>query len=177
MFKNFFNDFFETVWEDFDDAIAEKNDKLNGNDKNKHYFHIIMDEYDNGRRVCHKEKEMKNGKIVKDINNVIEDKPSKCNEEKGEKCNNGNSCGQRVCKRAEKEGRIKYLEQLVEEQDKTIIAKDKEIENLDKHLVSAERALICKEDEIIELKKKLEKLELKSRLYDEKFKALRELFK
>lgn len=72
VFDKMVGDFFESVKE------LEKNEE-NEKDENQSYFHRVTDEYENGKKISHKEKEVKNGEVLKDINEnyKIEDKTNK----------------------------------------------------------------------------------------------------
>ena len=67
-----FNEFFDYIKE------FEK-DEDNKEIGKRSYFHKITDEYENGKKVSHTEKEVKNGNVIKDINEnyKLEDKTEK----------------------------------------------------------------------------------------------------
>ena len=73
MIEKIFNELFGDV--DFTKAF----DSFNDNDENcKDYYHIISDKYEDGKRVSHIEREIRDGKVLK---NVKEDKLFKGSEE------------------------------------------------------------------------------------------------
>jgi hypothetical protein len=124
MFEKLFNEIFKDVdWED----IAKKMSELEENDEknDSSYFHCITDEYNDGVHVSHKEKEIKDGKVVKDVDFCIEDKKEQAKE--------------RTKEEDEKNVSISYYEEklkksldLLEQAQNTIINQQKEIENYDK---------------------------------------------
>ena len=57
MFDRFFIDSFRH----FDDLFKESSDLKHS------YFHEVADEYENGEHISHKEKEVKDGKVLKDV--------------------------------------------------------------------------------------------------------------
>jgi len=73
MFETIFNEIFGDIdWEKFAEKMKdfeEKNNAANAANEGKSYFHEIEDEYEDGKHVLHKEKEVKDGKVIKDINN------------------------------------------------------------------------------------------------------------
>ncbi len=72
MFETIFNEIFGNVdWEKIGEKLNEfeKNHEINEKDDAKSYFHVVEDEYEDGKHTHHKEKEVKDGKVVKDINN------------------------------------------------------------------------------------------------------------
>lgn len=61
----------EVEFEEFLDAVTKemkdfKNEKDNVKDSS--YYYKVEDKYNNGKRISHKEKEVKDGKILKDVN-------------------------------------------------------------------------------------------------------------
>lgn len=69
MFETIFNEFFGDIdWEKFAEKMKNFEEKNNAENDGKSYFHAIEDEYEDGKRVLHKEKEVKDGKVIKDIN-------------------------------------------------------------------------------------------------------------
>ena len=87
MFEEILKEFFGTS-KTFDDLFNEVFDnKVNTDDvkdENNHsYFHSVKDKYKNGEHVSHSEKEIKDGKVIKDVNHFgnIEDKKNcKCDD-------------------------------------------------------------------------------------------------
>lgn len=70
-----FNEFFKTFFEEADELMkeldnsfekTEKEAKKNENDNGKSYYHYVNNTYKNGKLVEHEEKEVKNGKVLKD---------------------------------------------------------------------------------------------------------------
>ena len=69
MFETIFNEFFGDIdWEKFAEKMKNFEEKNNAENDGKSYFHAIEDEYEDGKHVLHKEKEVKDGKVIKDIN-------------------------------------------------------------------------------------------------------------
>ena len=69
MFETIFNEFFGDIdWEKFAEKMKDFEEKNNVENDGKSYFHAIEDEYEDGKHVLHKEKEVKDGKVIKDIN-------------------------------------------------------------------------------------------------------------
>jgi hypothetical protein len=69
-----FNEFFKTFFEEADELMKEldnsfekieKEAKKNENDNGKSYYHYVNNTYKNGKLVEHEEKEMKDGKVLK----------------------------------------------------------------------------------------------------------------
>lgn len=70
MFEKIFEEIFGDVdWEKFAEKMKDFEEKNNAENDGKSYFHAIEDEYEDGKHVLHKEKEVKDGKVIKDINN------------------------------------------------------------------------------------------------------------
>ena len=70
-----FNEFFKTFFEEADELMkeldnsfekTEKEVKKNENDNGKSYYHYVNNTYKNGKLVEHEEKEVKDGKVLKD---------------------------------------------------------------------------------------------------------------
>lgn len=69
MFETIFNEFFGDIdWEKFAEKMKNFEEKNNAENDGKSYFHATEDEYEDGKHVLHKEKEVKDGKVIKDIN-------------------------------------------------------------------------------------------------------------
>ena len=69
MFETIFNEFFGDIdWEKFAEKMKDFEEKNNVENDGKSYFHTIEDEYEDGKHILHKEKEVKDGKVIKDIN-------------------------------------------------------------------------------------------------------------
>ena len=77
LFGDNFDEMVKEVFQKYDNKDTEKEED-NENDT-RSYFHSISDKYDNGKHVYHKEKEIKDGKVLKDVNETyqIEDKKKK----------------------------------------------------------------------------------------------------
>ena len=123
-----------------DDVIKEVFDnKVNtddvSNEKNHSYFHSVKDKYKNGEHVSHSEKEIKDGKVIKDVNNSVslEDKKNcTCNE-------NVCKCDKKLYEKKETEydalkGINKHLEQSLKSAENALIEKDKKIAELESKL-------------------------------------------
>ena len=139
MFEEILKEFLGTT-KTFDDLINEVFDnKVNtddvSNEKNHSYFHSVKDKYKNGEHVSHSEKEIKDGKVIKDVNNSVslEDKKNcTCNE-------NVCKCDRKLYEKKETEydalkGMNKHLEQSLKSAENALIEKDKKIAELESKL-------------------------------------------
>ena len=139
MFEEILKEFLGTT-KTFDDLINEVFDnKVNtddvSNEKNHSYFHSVKDKYKNGEHVSHSEKEIKDGKVIKDVNNSVslEDKKNcTCNE-------NVCKCDKKLYEKKETEydalkGINKHLEQSLKSAENALIEKDKKIAELERKL-------------------------------------------
>ena len=85
MFEKIFNEIFgdldfEENINDFAKIAKEYENKEDG--ENHSYFHRIVNKYDeNGRQISHKEKEVKDGKVLKDVDNTINIEDKRVNED------------------------------------------------------------------------------------------------
>lgn len=131
MFEEFLKEFFGT--KTFDDLFNEVFDKkVNTNDvkdnNNHSYFHSIKDEYKNGEHVSHSEKEIKDGKLIKDVDNSIElENKNVC------------KCDKKLYEKKETEydalkGINKHLEQSLRSAENALAEKDKKITELESKL-------------------------------------------
>ena len=72
----FFDDFFGTdfnkTFSDMLEAFKKEHEKEDENTKDSSYFHNVFDKYENGEHVEHVEKEVKDGKVIKDDGYVKE---------------------------------------------------------------------------------------------------------
>lgn len=69
MFNEFFKTFFEEADElikEFDNSLEKIEKEAKKNDIDKSYYHYVNNTYKNGKLVEHKEKEVKDGKVLKD---------------------------------------------------------------------------------------------------------------
>ena len=103
------------------------------NDKNHSYFHSVNDKYKNGEHISHIEKEIKDGKVIKDVNNSVslEDKKNcTCNENVC-KCNKTDNV-------KDENNQLKVVSQFWEDccrsAEKTLIERDKKIAELERKL-------------------------------------------
>ena len=139
MFEEILKEFLGTT-KTFDDLFNEVFDnKVNTDDvkdENNHsYFHSVKDKYKNGEHVSHSEKEIKDGKVIKDVNNSVslEDKKNcTCNE-------NVCKCDKKLYEKKETEydalkGINKHLEQSLKSAENALIEKDKKIAELESKL-------------------------------------------
>ena len=118
------------------DNVCKCNKTDDVKDENNHsYFHSVKDKYKNGEHVSHSEKEIKDGKVIKDVNNSVslEDKKNcTCNE-------NVCKCDRKLCEKKEAEydalkGINKHLEQSLKSAENALIEKDKKIAELESKL-------------------------------------------
>ena len=139
MFEEILKEFLGTT-KTFDDLINEVFDnKVNtddvSNEKNHSYFHSVKDKYKNGEHVSHSEKEIKDGKVIKDVNHFgnIEDKKNcKCDD-------NVCKCDRKLYEKKETEYEaLKGISQFWEDSFRTaenaLIEKDKKIAELERKL-------------------------------------------
>ena len=132
MFEEILKEFFGTkTFDDLFNEVFDKKVKTNDvKDNNNHsYFHSVKDEYKNGEHVSHSEKEIKDGKLIKDVDNSIE-------------LENKNVCksDKKLCEKKETEYDAlksinKHLEQSLRSAEKTLLEKDKKITELESKLV------------------------------------------
>ena len=168
MFEEILKEFLGTT-KTFDDLINEVFDnKVNtddvSNEKNHSYFHSVKDNYKNGEHVSHSEKEIKDGKVIKDVNNSVnlEDKKNcKCNE-------NVCKCDENVCKCDRK---------LYEKKETEYDALKGINKHLEQSLKSAENALIEKDKKIAELESKLYEVTKDKNYLLNKFEEIKNAFK
>lgn len=77
----FFDDFFGTdfnkTFSDMLEAFKKEQTKGDENKKDSSYFHKVFDKYENGEHVEHVEKEVKDGKVIKD-NGYIKETNKDC---------------------------------------------------------------------------------------------------
>ena len=77
----FFDDFFGTdfnkTFSDMLEAFKKEQEKEDENKKDSSYFHKVFDKYENGEHVEHVEKEVKDGKVIKD-NGYIKETNKDC---------------------------------------------------------------------------------------------------
>ena len=142
MFEEILKEIFGTS-KTFDDLFNEVFDnKVNTDDvkdENNHSsFHSVKDKYKNGEHVSHSEKEIKDGKVIKDVNyvnysvNTDDKKHCKCND-------NVCKCDSKLYEKKEIEydalkGINKHLEQSLKSAENTLIEKDKKIAELESKL-------------------------------------------
>ena len=135
MFEEILKEFLGTT-KTFDDLFNEVFDnKVNTDDvsnkRNHSYFHSVKDKYKNGENVCHSEKEIEDGKVIKDVNyvnysvNTDDKKNCKCND-------NVCKCDSKLYEKLK--GINKHLEQSLKSAENTLIEKDKKIAELESKL-------------------------------------------
>jgi predicted RNase H-like nuclease (RuvC/YqgF family) len=120
MFEKIFNEIFGDIdWKEVADKMSEITE--NEDEKDSSYFYKVEEKYDNGQHVSHIEKEVKDGKVIKDINCSmnIEDKSNKNKEDVYKKCSYEDKC-------MEYETVIEKLEKELRDKDKTIKKLQKE---------------------------------------------------
>lgn len=160
MFEEILKEFFGTT-KTFDDLFNEVFDNKvntdNVKDENNHsYFHSVKDEYKNGEHVSHSEKEIKDGKVIKDAGNSI------CLENK-----NACKCDKKLYEKKEIEKDCKCSD----------YDKLKDInKHLERSLRSAENALAEKDRKILELESKLAEVTLNKEYLLKKFEQVKNVF-
>ena len=151
MFEEILKEFLGTT-KTFDDLFNEVfENKVNTDDvkdENNHsYFHSVKDKYKNGEHISHSEKEIKDGKVIKDVNNRInlEDKKNckcddnvcKCNKTDNVKDENNHSYFPKDCK-CNDYCALKVTSQFWEDSfrsaEYTLIERDKKIAELERKL-------------------------------------------
>ena len=110
MFEKIFNEIFGDIdWKEVANKMSEITE--NEDEKDSSYFYKVEDKYDNGQHVSHIEKEVKDGKVIKDINRTmnIEDKNKKNKEDVYKKYDYEDKCMEyeSVIEKLEKELRDK----------------------------------------------------------------------
>ena len=65
-FEDFFGTDFNKTFSDMLEAFNKEQEKEDENKKDSSYFHKVFDKYENGEHVEHAEKEVKDGKVIKD---------------------------------------------------------------------------------------------------------------
>ena len=126
MFERIFNEIFGN-WDDVANKLSDFD--LTDEDKNCTYYHCIKDKYDNGERVSHMEKEIKDGKVIKDVNETL-----KIENKKEEKKDD-------VEKKSDNEDRLKTALDLLEQAQETIITQQKQIDEYERHCYQLENKL------------------------------------
>lgn len=71
-FEDFFGTDFNKTFSDMLEAFKKEQEKEGENKKDSSYFHKVFDKYENGEHVEHAEKEVKDGKVIKDNGYVKE---------------------------------------------------------------------------------------------------------
>ena len=170
MFEEFLKEFFETkTFDDLFNEVFDKKVKTNDvKDNNNHsYFHSVKDEYKNGEHVSHSEKEIKDGKLIKDVDNSIELENKK-------NCNNNNN---NVCKVVKDITDGSVCDKKLYEKKETEYDKLKGInKHLEQSLRSAENALAEKDKKITELESKLAEVTLDKEYLLKKFEEVKNVF-
>ena len=160
MFEEILKEFFGTTKTSddlFNEVFDNKVNTDNVKDENNHsYFHSVKDEYKNGEHVSHSEKEIKDGKLIKDVDNSIElenKNVCKCDKKLYEK------------KEIEKDCKCSDYDKL------------KDInKHLERSLRSAENALAEKDRKILELESKLAEVTLNKEYLLKKFEEVKNVF-
>lgn len=114
IFKEIFGeDAFKALDERFEKLSKEMDEK----DCDRSYFHSVSDKYENGEHVSHKEKEVKDGKVIKDVGFGVGIEDKSKNE-----------------KYTFKEEMLKKANETIEKLEKENSEKDEIIENLTKKI-------------------------------------------
>ena len=144
MFETIFNEFFGDIdWEKFAEKMKDFEEKNNVENDGKSYFHAIEDEYEDGKHVLHKEKEVKDGKVIKDINDncltVKQDENKTIENQENKQFNTETEIrelkaeNERLLKEiAKKNETIKHLKDYISKQNydlESLIHKNKELTN------------------------------------------------
>ena len=128
MFEEMLKEFFEstkTVDDLFEEVFENKVNTDNVKDDNNHsYYHSVKDKYANGEHISHSEKEIKDGKVIKDVDNSFElenKKNCQCND-------NVCQCDKKLYEKKE------TLEQSLRSAEKALVEKDRKITELESKL-------------------------------------------
>lgn len=159
MFEEILKEFFGT--KTFDDLFNEVFvNKVNTDEvkdeKNHSYFHSVKDKYENGKHISHTEKEIKDGKVITDVDNCLEI-------ENKENC----KCNDNVCKCDKK---------LYEKKETEYEALKDINKHLEQSLRSAEKTLAEKDKKIVELESKLAEVTLDKEYLLKKFEQVKNVF-
>lgn len=166
MFEEILKEFFGT--KTFDDLFNEVFvNKVNTDEvkdeKNHSYFHSVKDKYENGEHISHSEKEIKDGKVIKDVDNCLEI-------ENKENC----KCNDNVCKCDKK------LYEKKETEYDALKGVNKQLEeSLKKYselYVDSQRALVEKDKKITELESKLAEVTKDKEYLLKKFEQVKNVF-
>ena len=142
MFETLFNEFFGDIdWEKFAEKMKDFEEKNNAENDGKSYFHAIEDEYEDGKHVLHKEKEVKDGKVIKDINDncltVKQDENKAIENQESKEFNTERQIrelkaqNERLLKEIEKKNEtINYLTKYNRDNQLTIERQNNDLENL-----------------------------------------------
>lgn len=142
MFETIFNELFGDIdWEKFAEKMKDFEEKNNAENDGKSYFHSIEDEYEDGKHVLHKEKEVKDGKVIKDINDncltVKQDENKAIENQEGKQFNTERQIrelkaqNERLLKEIEKKNEtINYLTKYNRDNQLTIERQNNDLENL-----------------------------------------------
>ena len=161
MFEEMLKEFFEstkTVDDLFEEVFENKVNTDNVKDDNNHsYYHSVKDKYANGEHISHSEKEIKDGKVIKDVVD------NSLNIENKENC----KCNDNVCKSDKK---------LCEKKETEYDALKGINKHLEQSLRSAENALAEKDKKIVELESKLAEVTLDKEYLLKKFEQVKNVF-
>lgn len=185
MFEEILKEFFGTT-KTFDDLFNEVFDnKVNTNDvkdENNHsYFHSVKDKYKNGEHISHSEKEIKDGKVIKDVDNSIELENKKnciCNDNAC-KCDKNDK---KLCekKETEKEELIHNLNKFLSNKKDCKCNDYGALEGINEHLEQSlrrlENTLAEKDKKIVELESKLTYVTLYKKYLLKKFEEVKNVF-
>lgn len=142
MFETIFNELFGDIdWEKFAEKMKDFEEKNNAENDGKSYFHAIEDEYEDGKHVLHKEKEVKDGKVIKDINDncltVKQDENKAIENQESKQFNTERQVrelkaeNERLLKEIEKKNEtINYLTKYNRDNQLTIERQNNDLENL-----------------------------------------------
>ena len=142
MFETIFNELFGDIdWEKFAEKMKDFEEKNNAENDGKSYFHAIEDEYEDGKHVLHKEKEVKDGKVIKDINDncltVKQDENKAIENQENKQFNTERQIrelkaeNERLLKEIEKKNEtINYLTKYNRDNQLTIERQNNDLENL-----------------------------------------------
>jgi len=99
------------------------------------YYHFVSDKYENGKQVSHKEKVVKDGKVVKDVNETkaIEDHREECSK-KNEPCavTDNKELMEEIKKLKERVKQLENQNNSVAEQNKRLAKENEKLTNENK---------------------------------------------
>ena len=148
MFEKIFNEIFGDVDKFFENIHIEEDEE---NEKGSSYFHKVEDKYDNGQHVSHVEKEIKDGKVIKDVNEAFKIENKECDETEEEELSLEDYKG----KLKKSNDLLMEAKETIQEQTKMINKLKRQYDDYGEHMQWQNKKIVNLEDENKELKTKL----------------------